>query len=143
MAAGAAIGTYARFEEAIKGQPPAQSFAAIREDLEDDEEARKVYWGQPLIKALSGAGLLPFNGDYRDFYCLDSGGRDAFVARARDQAISTHAVLKDGVWCERGEMGWWGVVSDAKSADEWLSEVAKLLESLPDDTLLSVYDCHI
>lgn len=58
-------------------------------------------------------------------------------------AFSSFAVLKDGVWYERGGMGWWGVVSNEKDVKEWQSEFDKLLKSLPDDTLLSIYDCHI
>jgi hypothetical protein len=38
-------------------------------------------------------------------------------------------------------MGWWACVSDEK--DNWSEEFAKLLDEIPDDTLLSVYDCHI
>lgn len=55
----------------------------------------------------------------------------------------TFAVVKDGVWYERGEMGWWGIVINPKSGDAWDEEFDKLISNLPDDTLLSVYDCHI
>jgi hypothetical protein len=55
----------------------------------------------------------------------------------------TFAVLKDGQWYERGEMGWWGIVIDGKEDEQWEQEFDKLLSELPEDTLLSVYDCHI
>jgi hypothetical protein len=35
------------------------------------------------------------------------------------------------------------MASDEKDKDTWNKEFAKLLDSLPDDTLLSVVDCHI
>lgn len=57
--------------------------------------------------------------------------------------IRTFAVVKDGQWYERGEMGWWAMVSNEKSEDEWEAEFKKLLDGLPDDTLISIYDCHI
>lgn len=57
--------------------------------------------------------------------------------------ISTFAIVKDGQWYERGEMGWWGMVYDVKNPDEWDQEVNKLMEGLPDETLISIYDCHI
>lgn len=57
--------------------------------------------------------------------------------------IQTFAVIKDGKWYERGEMGWWGIVSDEKDEDEWKNQFKSLLNDLPDETLLSVYDCHI
>lgn len=67
--------------------------------------------------------------------------RESFVARRT--APCTFAVLKNGVWYERGDMGWWGIVSDEKDSDAWQREFEKLITNLPEDTLLSVFDCHI
>jgi hypothetical protein len=66
---------------------------------------------------------------------------DQLVKEARESAGQTFAILKDGVWYEKGKMGWWACVSDEKK--NWSEEFAKLLDEIPDDTLLSVYDCHI
>lgn len=57
--------------------------------------------------------------------------------------LKTFAILKDGNWYERGEMGWWGVVHDEKDEKKWDEEFSKLIADLPDDTLISIYDCHI
>ena len=57
--------------------------------------------------------------------------------------LLTFAVVKNGEWFERGEMGWWAVVSNEKDKDVWESEVRELLKGLSDDTLLTVMDCHI
>lgn len=57
--------------------------------------------------------------------------------------LTTFAVLKDGKWYEKGEMGWWAIVSNQKEEDQWANELKKLVEALPDDTLISIYDCHI
>jgi hypothetical protein len=40
-------------------------------------------------------------------------------------------------------MGWFGVVHDEKDENKWDDELERLLISIPDETLLSVYDCHI
>jgi hypothetical protein len=56
---------------------------------------------------------------------------------------TTFAVLKDGEWYERGEMGWWACVKDEKDQSDWEEEFAKLLDSLHEDTLLTLVDCHI
>jgi hypothetical protein len=56
---------------------------------------------------------------------------------------STFAVLKDGEWYERGKMGWWAMVADEKEQGKWNEEFKKLIEELPDDTLLTVVDAHI
>lgn len=53
------------------------------------------------------------------------------------------AVVKDGEWYERGEMGWWAIVSNEKEKDLWETEVETLLKDLPGDTLLTIMDCHI
>ncbi|MCR5658944.1 MAG: hypothetical protein K6G25_06420 [Bacteroidales bacterium] len=57
--------------------------------------------------------------------------------------LLTFAVVKNGEWFERGEMGWWAAVSNEKDKDVWESEVRELLKDLSDDTLLTVMDCHI
>lgn len=57
--------------------------------------------------------------------------------------LCTFAVLKDGEWYERGKMGWWAIVTDEKEDGVWEAEHKKLIEELPDNTLISIYDCHI
>ena len=57
--------------------------------------------------------------------------------------IVTFAIIKDGEWHERWEMGWWCSVSNEKNQDTWEAEVRSLLADLPGDTLLTVVDCHI
>lgn len=40
-------------------------------------------------------------------------------------------------------MGWWAVVLNEKDDHIWEEEVKKLLEGLSEDTIISIYDCHI
>lgn len=63
----------------------------------------------------------------------------------RETEFSTFAVIKDGVWYEKGNMGWFGCSSESnKEAKEWDdSFFDNWLKDLPDDTLLTVVDCHI
>lgn len=60
-----------------------------------------------------------------------------------DDQFMFFAVVKDGEWHERGQMGWWGVVSDEKLMEDWKNELKTLLSDVPDDAVVSVYDCHI
>lgn len=69
--------------------------------------------------------------------------RDEVIRHARRDAICAFALVKNGEWFERGEMGWWACVNNEKNADVWAEKVEKLLDGLPDDTLISIYDCHI
>lgn len=55
----------------------------------------------------------------------------------------TFAVLKDGQWYERGEMGWWGIVIDEEDIETWSAKFRELLENLPPEAFLTVVDCHI
>jgi len=78
-----------------------------------------------------------------------SGKRSKWTPETRKQYVercgmpTTFAVLKDGLWYERGKMGWWAFVSNEKKGNKWDAEFWKLLEELSDDTLLTVVDAHI
>lgn len=118
----------------------------------DHNERRGVYGKQPAIKALERAKQ-----DYRDkhkgmkdehefvFVNLEDYqiSIEQYVQRARDGACCTFALLKNGKWYECGQMGWWGCVSNEKDDGVWEREFAKLIDEIPSNTLLSVYDCHI
>lgn len=51
-------------------------------------------------------------------------------------------VTPDG-WAERGEMGWWGSVSNEKPDGEWEPAAKSLLGKLDPATKAFVIDCHI
>ena len=69
--------------------------------------------------------------------------REEYTRKAGDAAFSSYAVIKDGVWYQKGEMGWWGMSSNEKEQGDWNNEISNLLADLPEDTLVSIYDCHI
>lgn len=48
-----------------------------------------------------------------------------------------------GRWFERGEMGWWAMVSNEKNKDEWETQFKKFVSKLGDDVIVTVVDCHI
>lgn len=55
----------------------------------------------------------------------------------------SYAVLTpDGVWHERGQMGWFGMSHNEKEVDTWENEYRKCLTSFPDTVAVAV-DCHI
>jgi len=69
--------------------------------------------------------------------------KEQHVENARKNACTTFAVLKDGIWYERGEMGWFGCVGNEKEDCSWKDEFMKLFDAIGDDELLTVVDCHI
>ena len=65
---------------------------------------------------------------------------ESFIERSGH--FSTFAILKDGKWHERGNMGSWGMVSNERSGEEWKGSFKELFADVSDDTLISIYDCH-
>lgn len=66
-----------------------------------------------------------------------------FNATTKEQ-FAPYALIKDGVWYAKGRMGWWGVTTETYHSDEeWIEKCWEMVKELPDDTLISFYDCHI
>ncbi len=129
--------------------PPHKAWAEFS-DIENIEQRRAAYNEQPRVAAWRKAGSVPFDecrklpvdltfGNPDDFLVA----REQYINLARFRAGSTFAVLLNGKWYERGEMGWWATVSNEKDAETWLAMFHKMIDELPDDTQLTVVDCHI
>ena len=108
-----------------------------------DIETARTNWRQhPVVTDLTKAKLL--SGWNDDAVLADlSRSRVQVATSARQRAIMTFAVLKDGKWYDRGDMGWWGIVTNEKDTDVWEREFSALLDDLPPETWLAVVDCHI
>lgn len=145
---------YDEFRAAVGDRPWPTSWPKVRakhgcgDDVPHDKwpedgiiKAREEFNGQETVKALADHPIV--RGYWGDPWAEYGGSREAYLAQARASAVVTFAVLKDGEWYERGEMGWWATVSNEKDKDQWNEEFTKLFDALPDDTLLSLYDCHI
>lgn len=68
---------------------------------------------------------------------------EEYVKKAGDESFVPFAVVKDGKWYERGEMGWWAMVANEKEPTEWNEIVRKLLDETDDDEMITFVDCHI
>lgn len=116
--------SYVRWEEILAKHP------------NNNEAARDEYNAQKEVALLREAD---FYFDY-EVYFLDE---EAFRKRSRMNAVTTFAVLHNNEWIARGEMGWFGCVSNEKDHDKHQFSVWELIQSLPDDMLLTIVDCHI
>jgi hypothetical protein len=110
----------------------------------DMTATREFYHNQPeMIRIKSICDLnrdeLGYFFDVEEF----EPNEEKHVQDAKDRVLSTYAVLNDGEWIGKGEMGWFGMSSGDMDQNEWNKKVTELVDSLPDDTLLSMYDCHI
>ena len=57
--------------------------------------------------------------------------------------IIPFAVIKNGMWYEKGEMLIFGVVQNKRDDKVWEEEFKDLIKDLSDNTLISIFDCHI
>lgn len=114
--------------------------AEFGETLEAMGEARSRYNGQDQIKRCEAAKVIDGWHASLDDYIVD---RDTFITRARNRAGVPFAIVKDSKWYERGSMGWWGMVSNEEDMDTWVTKFWELMDGLPDDTIITVVDCHI
>lgn len=104
----------------------------------DIDAARNAYRDQPAMQAVLKALDDPWDGV--DEYLTP---REQYVQHARDGATVLYAVLKDGKWLAKGDMGWFGMSRDHQSQSDWNRKVNEMLDALPDDTTVTVVDCHI
>jgi hypothetical protein len=105
------------------------------------DEKRILYHSQDAVKCWKEAGFE--NGllgpQIDDFQCTET----EFVNRNLLNTFVPYAFLKDGTWHESANMGWWGISSNEIPKKEWQNKVWEMLTVLPDDALISFYDCHI
>lgn len=131
-----AANEYDAFARATNGIDWPEPWPSVRERIKDIDEARDFYHSQPMIVAMRKA-KIHFSGP-EDF----GKDRQAYIDAAVKRAGVPFAFLKDGQWIERGNMGWWAVVSNEKDPSVWQDEFWKMFDALPDDTLISMVDCH-
>lgn len=141
MRAEAAAEAAARWDKVhavLDMHPPLIPWAEVREQANGDIYlARDIYNGQSGMQALRDTKDCPWEVDP---YLVS---REAYVDKAAANAAVPFAVVYNGKWYERGEMGWWACVSNEKADDDWGLEVQKLYDSISDDTLLTCVDYHI
>lgn len=57
--------------------------------------------------------------------------------------VSAFAFLMGDKWVERGEMGWFGIVTDEKESSDWETQMTAFIKALDPEETLTVVDCHI
>lgn len=129
------------YARAIEGHPRGLSFRQCREKFPGDlEAAHTFYHAQPAMKALEETGVRLWLSCPFETFGTD---RSAYLERRRNAALVPFAVLHEGKWSERGEMGWFGVCSNEKGPGTWAQEFQAFWKSLPSDTRVTIVDCHI
>ena len=57
--------------------------------------------------------------------------------------VSPYAVLHDGEWIEKGEMGWWGIDDPHYTYEDWEKKFLEFFKTLDPETEIAIVDCHI
>lgn len=108
----------------------------------DPKEARDFYHDQPLMSVKDHLhSKYPTDGwrwcSIEDYLRTE----EQVIADAAAQSKKFFAYLIDDKWYERGEMGWFACVSNED--EDWNKNAIKLFDDIPDDTVVTVVDCHI
>ena len=119
---------------------------ALPEDDKYSNDARNTYKNQKAVKVFEeacnskeGKGVLSIF-DSVDEYLVS---REKYLELGRNSAITPFAFVNKDGWFEKGDMGWWGCVSNEKDADDWNKQFMNYFNSLSDDTQITIVDCHI
>lgn len=131
-------------------QPPVEGWDSLRErrlaEGKDIEQVRKEYADHPWVKAVREEEdlYIPWMEDPWAYFQMDKPNpREAFVNLEVQAAGVPYATVMDGRWYQRGEMGWWGISTEEMDYLEWCEKFWALINGLPPDTQLALFDCHI
>lgn len=92
----------------------------IREKEEAKREGRKMsFW------------------NYKDVPSLEE------YVKSADKPVAPYAILHDGEWIGKGEMGWWGIDDPNCTEEEWSKKFQEFIEGLDPETEITIVDCHI
>lgn len=114
-----------------------------------EEYARALrFWdivvdGKPKTKEEEEAG--DFFSIYNEKYYRDYYGDRETYARHVSQWATFAVVTPNGLWHEKGEMGWFGMSSDTPDdAKDWNEHYReRFIDKADPDWILTVVDCHI
>jgi hypothetical protein len=112
----------------------------VTREYQEDERASMAYHDQPAIKAERKAYLCGLRHGPIDWFGYDE---DAYAAKMRRKAAVPYAVIKDGKWYAKGKMHMFAYSDDEMTEDEWIEQIHKLYNELPEDALLTLVDCHV
>lgn len=131
-------------QEQMKETGYFQSWADLMSATNEDgtkkyEDTRNAYYSQEGLKALHNR--LKQDDIYAD---LDQFlvSREEFIEQVKFSAFSTYAILHDKKWLSEDSYadGWGPLAEEQREA--FRVDYLKVLDSIPDDYLLVVVDCH-
>lgn len=104
---------------------------------QDNTRKAEQWWSEYEEKSARGESCHP----YFEYGIEKDDTRETYIARR--SSISTFAVVHNGEWYEKGNMGWWGIAHNEKSLDDWETQFQKILAELSPEDEITIVDCHI
>jgi hypothetical protein len=131
--------TYDKLEKVLQGRELPSWTKICEKHVEDIDSARNEYNSLETVKDLHKADFF-IMGDFVEVFGPD---RESYIERQKNRTMVPFAVVKDGQWYQKGEMGWWGMSTDEMTQDEWNTKFWEMIKALPPETELTLLDCHI
>lgn len=132
--------TWDKFQELVGGQP----FRTYDEILTlysgSHEAARAAQEADPVDRLIRKSDFIWYDTDELKHFRLS---REEYGNLCARRAGAPYAMIVDGKWYAKGEMGWFGVSHNETDNQQWYRFVSETIDKLPDDTRLSLYDCHV
>ena len=138
----------ARSYDEVYGWVPAEELDQLRSLSED--ELRKLVRDDVLPGPLRGVSMdLCGTHSFRQYHYNDV---KRLLTMSREEYSDTIAkivwmpftLVDDKGWFSRGDMGWFGMYEEGPlQYEEYIKQVSDRISSLPDDTMITVVDCHI
>lgn len=100
------------------------------------EQARNTFIGQPVVGELLTAG---YNFPEVNFIAR---GKEKFQAFKGLGSFLPLAYLSNGVWKQRAHREFMGIMEEEIYPDDFKKMIDEVIKSLPEDTWLTVVDCH-
>jgi hypothetical protein len=120
----------------------------VKAHNEDYKAAREAYHAHPTNvfvaslhadpKTRENSVFDPFEDLAEEYGCT----LQEYIELARLRTASPYAILKDGQWMSRGNMGMFGMSSGDMPERDWCRMVQGIYAELAPDTELIAVDCH-
>lgn len=131
--------TYDEIDRVLKGRS-LPSWRAIRDKHGTNiEAARLEYNSLEVVQDMGKANIFAFDG-LAETFC---NSRQDYVQKRKNQTMVPYAMVMDGKWYQKGQMGWFGVSTNEMDDDQWNQEFWNIIFSLDPETQLTLIDCHI
>ena len=124
---------------------------------EECYEEQKMWYGEDMIDE-DGNLLSTYNPHSKwDWYTIGGRWTGSLVTKEGRETNTDYVseidwdrtdipfafITPNGIWHERGKMGWWAIVTNEKEQDNWEEEFKKAIEKFDNDVLVTLVDCHI